>query len=144
MAKLNFVSLMAFLLIAGSTFTSCKKNNCPEGFEGPDCATWGADKFIGIYDVEIYCKNFGSPDHVSEITDLGDGRIEIDNFGDSYESLKAEVNGNKFTFDDNLDGFGRYKGKGKLSSDGKSIEISYRMILMGVRFDKCELEYTLQ
>ena len=110
-----------FMLIGTITlFTSCEDDpcsdvicenggtcvegtcNCTDGYEGADCSTLSADKFVGTYSVAGICEGNNYNYSVSITKSATEAnKILIDNFGNlncipGY-SVEAIVDGNSFT-----------------------------------------------
>ena len=148
--------LLSLSLLLGSTFyfSSCEKDPCEDtvclnggtcndgscactdGYEGADCGTLSADKFVGTYSVAAVC-NGSNYNYTVSITKSATeaNKIIIDNFGDlncapGY-AVEAIVNGNEFTLTggpyckEGFSDFTGYSFTGTGSIDGNTITITY-------------------
>lgn len=161
MRKLSFLLALSAIVFSTAMMSSCKSNQCKEnicirgecvegvcdcipGYEGDDCYTKSSDKFIGVYNVETVCDNQFEPVHFSTLLDAVNGKVEIDNFNNSGETLVGYANGQTITFDYIVDNVGRIDGTGVLSPDGENIYFTYDYYFSGVIVDECTLIFSRQ
>lgn len=165
----KLIVLIFIALATSMTFSSCKdeckdvdcqnggycENGdciCASGYEGDNCATAMADKFVGTWKYNESCGGANVSDWPVTISKSTANKISITGFGGFQCSggvdiiVTAIVNGRDLNLESNqLNCAGDLtinSGSGSLSSDGKTLNITYTYTVAGVGQETCSGIYT--
>jgi hypothetical protein len=151
MSKYLLILTLPILAVLGScgdpcadiicgTNQSCVNGQCycADGYEGPDCTDFAADKYIGSWQVVAGCQQGFIPTHNSQITYDPQGRVDrivITNFMNRGLSATVGI----FTNRNNKGNLIQFQGVqvGSLTADGQGYfdEVNNRIVIDVQYFD---------
>jgi len=137
---LGMVAVVTVMFFNACTSDPCKDVNClnggncvsgtcvcANGYEGTDCSTKSADKFVGTWNgVDVCSQNYTYTATIAESSTEAD-KILITNFGGFGSSVvvSGTVSGTAFSVPGQVFGTVTISGSGSISSDGLTITINY-------------------
>jgi hypothetical protein len=137
---LTVITVSAVMFFNACTSDPCKDVNCgvngncvdgncvcSTGYEGVDCSIKSADKFVGTWNgTDVCTQNYSYTATITESSTEAD-KILITNFGGFGPSvvINATVSSTTFSVASQTFGTVTISGSGSISSDGKTITITY-------------------
>ncbi len=124
---------------------------CATGYEGANCETAMADKFVGNWKYNETCAGITVTDFTVVITKNGPNKIQINGFGGiacggSNILVNCTVNGRDITVDSGQSfcagNLQINSGTGTINTSGNSISMTYTFTVPGVGSQTCTGTYT--